>query len=315
MIYWSGVILFLAVLAGLTLYLGAYTRRPGRTAGGFLACPMAIVLSLIFARLIHWFYRADSYRGIADVMTFSGGGYALSGAFAGCLATAWTLKAVKAVENLTYMLDCMSIGGAAAIGIGRLSGFFTPDNRGALLSPDTGLPWAYPTVNAVTGAEEYRFATFLIQAMAAGVILVVLTVLFYAVKKRRDGSLTCVFLLLYCASQAVLDSTRYDALHLRINGFIGLVQVLCVITLAVVIGFLSFRGIRSGGWKRWYLFLWLAALLGIGGGGYMEYYVQRHGDRLLFSYLTMGGCLTLTASMGFLLLYLTGENRSYRQAS
>lgn len=313
LIYWSSVVTALAVLTGILLFLGTYTLQTKKIAGGFLACPIAIVLSLILARLIHWYFRSDSYGGFDTVIALSSDGYALSGAFAGCLLTALLLKLTNAVDSLPHMLDCMSIGGAAAIGIGRLSCFFTADDRGWIVSPELRLPWAYPMTDAATGAEEYRFATFLLQAIIAGCIFVILLIAFYGDpkgKKRRDGDITFLFLLLYCASQAVLDSTRYDALHLRLNGFINFVQVLCAVVLAAVIGLLSARGIRESGWRGWYPAVWLVALIGIGGAGYMEYFVQRHGDRALFSYLVMGGCLAAAVLMGMFLLLRTRDGRS-----
>lgn len=313
LIYWSSVVTALAALTGMLLFLGTYTLRTKKIAGGFLACPIAIVLSLILARLIHWYFRSDSYDNFDTVIALSSDGYALSGVFAGCLLTALLLKLTNMADSLPRMLDSMSIGGAAAIGIGRLSCFFTADDRGWIVSQELGMPWAYPMTDTATGAEECRLATFLIQAMAAGCIFVVLLITFYGDpkgKKRRDGDITFLFLLLYCASQAVLDSTRYDALHLRINGFINFVQVLCAVTLAAVIGLLSARGIRKTGWHGWYTAVWLAALAGIGGAGYMEYFVQRHGDRALFSYIVMGGCLAAVVSIGLLLLWQTRDSGS-----
>lgn len=312
LIYWSSIVTALAVLTGTLLFLGTYTLRAKRIAGGFLACPIAIVLSLILARLIHWYFRTDSYDGFDSMLVLSGDGYALSGAFAGCLLAALLLKLTNAVDSLPRMLDSMSIGGAAAIGIGRLSCFFTADDRGWTVPPELGLPWAYPVTDTATGAEEYRLATFLLQAMTAGCIFLILLVSFYGDskgKRQRDGDITFLFLLLYCASQAVLDSTRYDALHLRLNGFINYVQVLCAVTLAAVIGLLSARGIRESGWHAWYPAAWLVTLACIGGAGYMEYFVQRHGDRALFSYLVMSGCLAVAAIVGVFLLLRTSSSR------
>ena len=49
--------------------------------------------------------------------------------------------------------------------------------------------------------------------------------------------------------------------------------------------------VRSRGFKWFYLLFWLAQLALLGGAGYMEYYVQRHGDQAAFAYRNMSICL------------------------
>ena len=42
----------------------------------------------------------------------------------------------------------------------------------------------------------------------------------------------------------------------------------------------------------------------MGLGGYMEYYVQRHGDRAVFSYTMMGIALVALVALGCVIRYL-----------
>lgn len=308
LVYWSAIVMALAVLTGIVFFLAAFFRGSDKITGAMAACPLAMVLSLLLARLFYWYFRADSYESLMAAMTdFSGTGYALVGAFAGCLLAAGILRLLRAVGNLPSVLDCMSIGGCVAIAIGRLSCFFTSEDRGEILPGLTGLPWVSPVVNAASGLLEYRFATFFFQAVAAGCIFVVLLFLFW--KKHQDGDVTLIFLLLYCASQIVLDSTRYDSLRLRSNGFISAVQVLCAFALILVIGVFTHRLRKKTGWKIWHLAIWLITALGLSGAGYMEYYVQRHGDRARFSYLAMSGCLGMVVILGVILLWLTNRKK------
>lgn len=296
LVYWSSIVLALGVLTGLVLFLASWLRRSEPVTGALQACPLAIVLSLVLGRLAHWYFRPDSYESLMAAMaTFSGTGYALMGAFVGCLLTAGLLRLLGAVGNLPLLLDCMSIGGCAAIAIGRLSCFFTSEDRGEILTGVTGLPWVYPVINETSGAAEYRFAVFFFQAILAGCILAVLFFLYR--KRHRDGDVTLVFLLLYCASQIVLDSTRYDALRLRSNGFISAVQILCAVTLVLVIGILAFRVNK----RTWQIPIWAITALGLTGAGYMEYYVQRHGDRAGFAYPVMSVCLGAVVLLGLFL--------------
>lgn len=296
MIYWSSVVMALAVLTGIVFFWAVSIRSSASAIGTALACPLAVLLSILIGRLAHWFFLPDYYESLRAAMTdFSGTGYALLGAFAGCLLTAVLLRLLKAVRSFPGTLDCMSIGGCVAIALGRLSCFFNSEDRGDILSGVTQLPWVSPIVNTVSGLPEYRFATFFFQSILAGCLFFCLIFLFWtnqATKKYPDGDITLLFLLVYCASQIVLDSTRYDSLCLRSNGFISVVQILCALTVAFVFAFFSFR-VRRMGRKLWQIFLWLLAAAGLVGAGYMEYYVQRHGDQTVFAYLVMTGCLGL----------------------
>lgn len=310
-LYWNSLILAGAACTGLLLFWAAYLRGEGSVLGGALACPIAMLLSLILARFLHWYFLPDSYHGLADAMTrFSSTGFALTGVFLGCLMTALLLRALGLTKNLPGMLDCMSLGGAGAIALGRLGCFFTSQDRGEILTNFTGLPWAYPVTNPVTGLPEYRFATFLIQAVITGIIALGLIAFYWLGrdrKKFRDGDVTLLFLLSYCASQIVLDSTRYDALRLRINGFISAVQVFSAIAMAVVMGILILRVWKQSGKALPCILGAVGTLLGFGGAGYLEYHVQRHGDQALGSYLAMGGCTAMVLILGIALWRLASR--------
>lgn len=295
----------LAVITGIVFFWAAYIRKSDDITGAAAACPLAIVLSLLLARLIHWYFRSDSYESLKAAMTdFTSTGYALIGAFAGCLLTAGILRLLKKSRNLPLMLDCMSIGGCASIAIGRLGCFFTSENRGEILPDGTQLPWAYPVRNTASGLLEYRFATFLFQAVIAGCIFIVLIILFWTgIRKKRyqNGDITLLFLLFYCASQIVMDSTRYDSLRLRSNGFISIVQILCALSLTLVFAVFSIRLRKRAVGKIWHFAIWLTLILGISGAGYTEYYVQRHGNQARFAYAVMSGCLGMIVMLGVIL--------------
>lgn len=289
-IYWSSIITTLAALVASCFFLSLYIEKNDTCVAGFVAVPVGIVLSVVLSRLIHWYCRADSYESFTVAMTnLAEGGYALLGVFAGCFLTAALLRLMKLHQNLPGMLDCMSVAGAAGIAVGRLACFFNANDRGQVLEKLKFLPFAYPVTNTVSGAVEYRLATFLFQAVVALVIFLVLYR--FCRKNRKDGDTTLMFLLVYGASQVVWDSTRYDKLFFRSNGFVSMVQVLGALGLAVTIGVYATRMVKKRGFKAWYLLIWLGMLAMIGGAGFMEYYVQRHGNLGLFCYSVMSLCL------------------------
>lgn len=302
-IYWSSIIITMSALTAACFFLALYIRKDTAYGAGFLAVPVAMVLSTVLARLVHWYCRADSYENFTAAMTdFSTGGYALLGVFAGCFLTAALLRLVKLHRNLPRMLDCMSVAGAAGIAVGRLACFFNANDRGQVMSSLKFLPFAYPVTNTVSGAVEYRLATFLFQAVVA--LGIFLWLYRYYGKDRHDGDTTLRFLLVYGCSQVVLDSTRYDKLFFRSNGFVSMVQVLGALGMALAIIVYADRMVKKRGFKAWYLLIWLGLLACIGCAGFMEYYVQRHGSLALFSYSVMSLCLAgviaLTLTMAHL---------------
>ena len=296
-VYWNSIILVLAATAAICLFLHFYLRRPGNGAAAILLVPMAVILGMVISRFIHWYCRTDSYDSLAAAMTnYSRGGFALMGVFFGCVISACLLRLVGVIRNLPETFDCLSLGGAAGIAVGRLACLFTSADRGDIIEGITSLPLVYPAANAVTGEPEYRLATFMLQAIITGIIFLSLAVFYKCGKRRRnlrDGDTCLIFLLTYGASQIVLDSTRYDSLFMRSNGFISLVQILGLVFLLIAIGSFSYRMVRIIGFRKWFVGLWVSIVSLLGVAAYMEYHVQRHGDQALFAYSMMSACLII----------------------
>ncbi|MDY4509618.1 MAG: prolipoprotein diacylglyceryl transferase [Candidatus Faecousia sp.] len=294
-IYWNSVILTLAAATALCFFLAFYLGKSGNGAAGFAVVPVSMVLSLVFARFFHWYCQSDSYQSFSAAMTdYTAGGYALMGVFLGCFLAAGLTRIVCLHRNLPEMLDAMSIAGCAGIAVGRLSSLFNASDRGQVLVNFRSLPLAYPVSNAVSGAVEYRLATFALQSMVALALFLGLTVFYCKGQKRgklKDGDTCLVFLLLYGASQVVLDSTRYDSLFFRSNGFVSVVQVLGALALVLAVLLFSRRMVKARGFRAWQILLWLLIAIAIAGAGYMEYYVQRWGSKALFAYSVMSACL------------------------
>lgn len=298
-IYWRSIIVALAVLAAVLMALALWLRRKKEPAALFVALPFAIVFSLFFARLIHWYCRFEVYESLWSALCSPEGGYSLTGAFAGTLLAFALVRLLRLTRSFASLLDCAAPAAAFGIALGRLGDLFSAADRGKLLISGEAyhhLPFAAPVTNAVSGAVEWRFASFFVQSLWAGIIfLILITVTLWPEKKggkKRDGSIFLLFMTLYCLGQILLDSTRYDALFLRSNGFVSLVQILCTTVLVLILVLRSVRSIRAGGFSRWYPAAWVMALGALGATGYMEYYVQRHGNEFLLAYSVMAMCLT-----------------------
>ena len=296
-LYWNSIIMTLAVAAAVCVFLYLYLQeRLNGIAAAFLV-PACMVSSIYLSRFMHWYCMANAYDSLQGALTnFTGGGYALMGVFAGCILSAALLRLLRIVRNLPFAFDCMALAGGVGITVGRLACFFSASDRGPVMETIRTLPLVYPVTNAVTGVVEWRFATFLIQAIATGVITLVMLIFQQKgqrskSRKLRDGDTAVLWLCAYGASQVFLDSTRYDSLFMRSNGFISIVQILGAGALLFGIVFFSVRMVKARGFKWWNVPLWLVYAGCVGGAGYMEYWVQRHGDQAVFSYSVMTGCL------------------------
>ena len=294
MVYWSTAIVTMACAVGMLLFLFLYLWDEEDYLGGFWALPLSLGLGMLGARLAHWYFRRDAYESLAVALTdYSVGGFLLAGAFAGVFLAALILAVLRRGRHLGAMLDAMSMAGAGAIALGRLSCLTNSSDRGGIL-PE-GSFWGGNVLSVSTGAVEYRFNTFAIQAVLAGVILAVLLVVYFLRRReyhRRPGDLFWLFCLYYGGSQAVLDSTRIDSTYFLSNGFVSVTQVLGLAAVVAALVCFTVRYLKTGGWKPGAASLWVVSLLFLCGACYMEYYVQRHGDKGLFSYTIMTLCLS-----------------------
>lgn len=292
-IYRSSVVIALAALSAVFMFLGLQSRSGAGRRCSSLVVPLAIVLSVFFARTIHWYCRHESYGSFISAVTdFRGGGYAMLGVYLGCAAAAGLVRLFRLTDNLPALLDNAAPAGALGIAVGRLSALFTSGDRGMLLESLHSLPFASAVTSPVTGETEYRLATFMFQSLASFVIFAALMFLMRKNARRRDGDIFLIFLLLTGASECLFDSTRYDALFLRSNGFVSIVQICGAISTAVILTVFTVRMVKTRGMRPIYAVLWTITLAFFGGAGYMEYYVQRHGDRAAFAYGMMALCLT-----------------------
>lgn len=303
-IYWSPIIIAIAAVAAICFYAAAYIVKEGNGFALSASILLSVAFSIPLSRLVHWYCKAGAYPSFAAAMTdYTTGGFGLLGVFAGCILAAVLLRLLRISGNLPKMLDCMSLGGIG-IAVGRLASLFDSSDRGMIVSDSLTFPFAYPLVNVVTGTVQNRLATFMIQSMVAAVIVggILLFMLVCKIRKKQipDGDIFLIFLMCYCAGQIVCDSTRYDALVLRSNGFISMVQVVSLVGLLIPLVLFMIRMVKATGFKRKYLGIWGVMAAAFGLAGYMEYIVQNNGHKALMAYSTMSTCLVVVVALTLL---------------
>ena len=319
-VYWSPLIIAAAVLAGVILAFGLILAKKQSALALAVMLPPAFVLSVICARLIHWYCCTDRYASLAQAFTdFSVGGFSLVGIFIGCALAALLVRIFGLTKNLGAFADCIVPAAALSICLGRLSFLFNSADRGKVLVENPAnqhLPIASTVINTTNGAVQWRFATFFFQSMVAGIICVAILALLviFSVRKykngnKADGAASIIFLVTFFAGEVILDSTRYDAIFLRSNGFVSLMQIFGLVILLALTAALTVRSIKMNGFGIKTIIMIVGVLAGLGAAGYMEYYVQRHGNLYMMCYSIMAAGLIVTSASIISLLLTTIKKR------
>ena len=326
-IYWSSVIIALGVASCFTLSLGLYTSRGGRAVALWVMLPVAVLLSVVFSRVIHWYCHLEQYAGFLAAMTdFSVGSYCLPGALLGTVLAAKLTGRLGLCDSVPRLLDAVAPGGALCIALIRLSALFDSSCRSKIIITSPALqhlPLA-SAISSASGATEYRFATFYVQFLLM-LLMTALLLRFFFKRGRtpmkgdidRYGHTARMFLVFYSALELVMDSTRYDSSFFHFTfikglnpyaGFISLIQLICAACLIGALVHYSLRSVRVNGLGLGHWLRWLGFLLGLGATGGAEYMVQRHGDWYLGCYAVM------TAACALMALTVYSMYRSCREA-
>lgn len=312
-IYWSAIIICLGVAAWFALSLSLNSAQGGKAAALWVMLPIAVILSVFFSRIIHWYCHPESYAGLGRALTdYSIGGYCLPGLLLGVFLAAIIVRKLRLTDDTARLLDAVAPGAALAIALIRLSALFNSSCRSTIIIRDQ-LFQRLPIGSGVatsSGGVEYRFATFFVQFLLMLVLALILVIFFY---KRRDipmkrgmagGHVAMSFLVFYSAIELVLDSTRYDSSFLRLNGFVSIVQIVSALSILAVLIYYSCQSVKANGLRPYHWLLWLGFLIGVGGTGVFEYLVQRHGGWYKMCYSVMSLTSAIMAAMTYI-MYLT----------
>ncbi len=258
-----------------------------------MACgALSVVIAPIFARVVYWYCRPEQFSGFGSVLQgMNRGGYSMVGVFIGVLLSACLVRLFFITNDLPSLLDCISPGAALGIAIGRMGGYFTDDDKGNFIYTDSQyqrLPFSVLVQDSTTNSGEWRFASFFWEAMAAFAIFALLLAAIIIRSKFADryrkGGVFMAFISLYGATQAMLESTRYDALHMRSNGFVSMMQMTALIMLLFPFVFYLVAAIRSKVSLGRIIPCGVLTLAALVGAGVAEYFVQRKANESMKIY-------------------------------
>ncbi len=332
-IYWSSIIICLGIAAGLCMTLALYPMDHRHNTAVWVFFPVAVVLSVLLSRLIHWYSHIEQYESLFVSMTdYSTGGFCVQGMILGCLFAALLVRLLHLTPSAGELLDAVAPGGALVLALVRLSSLFNTNCRARIVITNPvyqRLPFAVSWTDAA-GNVEFRLATFFLEFLALLVVTTLLLIFFFRHRGEtlwedypNQGNVARRFLILVGIVEIIADSTRYDSalMHFflikRLNpyaSFISITQVFSAVCILLVFIHYLRISVKTNGWS-WYHFaaiiLFVASLIGIGYMG--EYRVQRTAQYVL-CYLWQGGSL-LVLALTVIGIYRSCVAREYENES
>ena len=281
---WAAIIIVCAVFVWFNIACALYKGDNYRAGTIWVLTPFAVFFSAVFARFIYWYSHQPQFDGLINAMKSKDlFAYSLLGLRPGIVLAALLIRGLKLNRNLPALLDALSPATGGAVSILYLICLFHPSCRGKMIIENPALqhlPVSYLNYNT-QGEPEYRLATFFLGFMVMLVITIVTLVYFYQ-HKKDNGTTACFFILFYSAAEFVLESTRYDAGYFPTNGFVSIIQIFSAVCIFGVMVFFTVQRVRKKAWKRSSVLLWIDFLLSMGATGFLEYFVQRHGDQAYY---------------------------------
>lgn len=296
-ISWFAVFTSAACLIGMVLACILRKAQKKMVSDIFITVVFSVPLGLFFGRLIYAIFPpGDGFLSFAEFADVNIGGYGLYGViFGGILAAFIACKAFHA-EGVGSLLDCLAVGGALAITIGRFATCFT--------GAETGYDVKFKIFTVYDSVQDiYNLAVFQLDGIYEAIIFVVCFCFFmYCLNSKKnshtDGKTALLMLALHGTNQVVMDSMRADALMLTFNRFIKVSQIIGILCCVAVLVYLIVLDTKKVGFKKSHsatiVLIIIAVILGVFG----EYrvgsanYIRNH--LIMFSGMVLLDVLTLS---------------------
>jgi len=245
-IYWYGIILAVAMLAGLFLAM-KQAKHYGLEEDHVMDLVLwGIPCCIIGARLYYVLFYLDLYRDEATgalqwgrMIAIWDGGLAIYGAIIAGAIVAFIYARSKKIP-VPALMDVAVIGLLLGQSIGRWANFINREAFGTV----TNLPWRMEIWIEGLGPTGVH-PTFLYESLwnLVGMLLIIFVV---SKGRRFDGENTCFYFIWYGMGRAWIEGLRTDSLYFfdfAINGNpIRVSQVLSVIVALVALGIMLYMG-------------------------------------------------------------------------
>lgn len=208
-IYWYGIIISLGVLIGIYLAMREAKRLELDPEIIIDFCLLAIPLAIIGARIYYVVFQWDAYKdNPIDAIKIWEGGLAIFGAVIGGVIAALIFTRWRKLDFwlLTDIVAPSLILGQA---LGRWGNFFNQEAYGyAITNP--AWQW-FPAAVFIEKNQQWHMATFFYESLWN--FIVFLFLIFYRKRKKRNGEVFLLYLILYSCGRIVIEGLRTDSLY------------------------------------------------------------------------------------------------------
>ncbi len=226
---WYGIIMASAMLIGLALAI--YRARPyGYKDDDIVDLAIWVLPSAVIgARLYYVIFEFERYGGdIFRMINVREGGLAIHGGVIGGVLAGYIYTRVKKLntwELADLLMPSLILGQA----IGRWGNFMNGEAHGG----PTDLPWAIH----VDGVAVHP--TFLYESIWNLMVFVVL--LKFTKKKKFDGEIVCLYMVLYSVGRFFIEGLRTDSLMIGPLRTAQLISLLLIVNGLLIIGKMRFQ--------------------------------------------------------------------------
>lgn len=204
-IMWYGIFITTGIFLGILVARSLVNEKRGLTKDNFLdlmliMIPVAVVTTRLYYVL---FYDLDYYlENPLQILNFRQGGLAIHGGILGGILVVFIYSILKKVYFF-YLADVISPGLALGQAIGRWGNYANQEAHGG----PTNLPWGI----MVEGVKVHP--TFLYESIITFSLFLFLY-LYLSKKKKFDGQMFSIYLIIYSIGRFLIEGLRTDSLYL-----------------------------------------------------------------------------------------------------
>lgn len=214
---WYGICLTLGILAGVLVATRLAKEKKIDEDQIWTMILWAIPICVICSRLYFVIFNWENYAGnLGEIVAIWHGGLAIHGTIIGGIVTVFICCRYYKLDFF-QVTDCFAPALVLGQAIGRWGNYFNREAHGTV----TDLPWAI-NVNG-----EMVHPTFLYESLWDFCIFILLMVLFK--KKKADGNLILIYLMLYSVGRFFIEGLRTDSLMI---GPLRQAQVISILLFA-----------------------------------------------------------------------------------
>ncbi len=249
-----------------------------------------VAADLVVAPIESSFY-VNTIGNLMPALYFWDGGYSLMGGIVGAVLGAKLAELWTRTEKGGFR-DALALGMPLAILLERAA------EKGTGLGLGRPVEWKWlaeaPWCAALETGEKVQ-PVYFYEALAVGVLWLVVGVMLLRKKERRGGDLLRVFLFLYGLVQVFLESLRQDG-HM-VKHFVHISQVIGILIAVAVMIRWTAQTLQHPGHRAGITVGWVITAICVGVMILAEFGVDRWGNRLL-AYGVMLLCLIVVGIVG-----------------